>query len=149
MNLAFFHNHAVQILRITLGIIFIWMGILKLFNVSPIQDALTTAIPGLGESQVLLFSAAFFEVLVGGALLANKFVKVAAVVLIIHLLVITVAMLFSQGFAPRFPVLSLVGEHALKNVVLIAAALVLVSEKEENQHHTVSHNNKEQEHAAD
>lgn len=145
MSFSFLHNHAILFLRIALGIVFFWMGVLKLFNVSPIQQALTTAIPGLGESQILLFSAAFFEILIGAALLANKFVKVAAMIMSIHLLIITAALFFSQGFAPRFPVLSLVGEHALKNLVLIAAALVLLAEKEEKQHHTGSHDKKEHE----
>lgn len=112
------------------------------------QDILTTAIPGLGESQILLFSAAFFEILIGVALLANKFVKIAAIVLSIHLLIITGAVLFTQGFAPRFPVLSLAGEHALKNLVLIAAALVVLSEEKEKEHHTISHGKKVNESAS-
>lgn len=146
MSFSFLHNHVVLLLRIALGIVFVWMGILKLFNVSPIQESLTAAIPGLGESQILLFSAAFFEILIGAALLANKFVKVAALIMTVHLFIITSAILFTQGFAPRFPVLSLVGEHALKNLVLIAAALVLLSEKKEKEHQTISHDTKEHKH---
>jgi uncharacterized membrane protein YphA (DoxX/SURF4 family) len=122
-----------MLLRVTLGVVFLWMGILKLFNVSPVQNALSNAIPALGESQLLLFSAAFFEILIGAAFLSNKFVKAAAIVMAIHTFVITFAVLFTQGFAPRFPVLSLVGEHAVKNFVLIAAALTLLSEKDEKQ----------------
>lgn len=134
MSLAFLHKRSIMLLRITLGIVFLWMGVLKLFTVSPIQDALSKAIPTLGESQLLLFSAAFFEILVGAAFLSNKFVKAAAIVMAIHTFVITFAVLFTQGFAPRFPVLSLVGEHAVKNFVLIAAALMLLAEKDEKQH---------------
>lgn len=136
MSFAFLHKHASLLLRVSLGIIFTWMGILKLFNVSPVQDSLTQAFPALGESQVLLFSAAFFEILIGAAFLANKFVKIAAAIMSIHLLIITTAVLITQGFAPRFPVLSLIGEHAIKNLVLIAAGLVLLSEKEESIHAT-------------
>lgn len=122
-------------LRIAFGIVFVWMGILKLFNVSPVQSVLSNAIPALGESQLLLFSAAFFEILIGTAFLANKFVRFAAIIMVIHTFIITFAVLFTQGFAPRFPVLSLAGEHALKNLVFIAAGLILISEKEEKAHH--------------
>lgn len=138
-----FHNRSVMFLRISLGIVFVWMGVLKLFNVSPVQEILANAIPGLGESQLLLFAAAFFEILIGAAFLANKFVKIAAIVMAIHVLISTLAVLATQGFAPRFPVLSLAGEHALKNLVFIAAALVLLSEKEEETplHHSPTKQN--------
>lgn len=134
MSLTGLHTHALTFLRVSLGIIFVWMGILKIFNVSPVQDSLINAFPSLGESQLLLFCVGFFEILVGAAFLANKFVKIAAIVMCIQLLFVTAAVLFTQGFAPRFPVLSLIGEHVLKNLALIAAGLVLIAEKEEKQH---------------
>lgn len=123
-----------MVLRIALGIVFVWMGVLKLFNASPVEDILIKAIPGLGESQLLLFVAAFLEILIGAAFLSNKFVKFAAIVMSVHLSILTLAILFTQGFAPRFPVLSLAGEHALKNLVFIAAGLLLVTEKVEKYH---------------
>jgi uncharacterized membrane protein YkgB len=139
MSFEFLHKHAVTFLRVAIGFVFVWMGLLKLFNVSPVQGAVADAIPGLGSSQVLLFAAAFFELLIGAAFLANKFVKVAAITMSIHLTILTVGILITQGFAPRFPVLSLVGEHALKNLILIAAGLVLLSEKDDKHHRPSEH----------
>jgi putative oxidoreductase len=147
MSLAFLHGRAVMLIRLALGLVFVWMGVLKLFNVSPMQDILNNAIPSLGESQLLLFAAAFFEILIGAAFLANKFVKFAAVIMSIHLFILTFAVLFTQGFAPRFPVLSLAGEHALKNLVLIAAGLLLLSEEHEKPHHA-SHEKAEHPHVS-
>jgi uncharacterized membrane protein YphA (DoxX/SURF4 family) len=132
--LAGLHKHSLTILRVSLGIIFLWMGILKLFTVSPVQESLINAFPTLGESQLLLFCVAFFEILIGGAFLANKFVTIAAIVMSIQLLFVTVVVLLTQGFAPRFPVLSLIGEHALKNLALIAAGLLLIAEREKKEH---------------
>lgn len=143
MSLQFLHERSVLLLRFAFGIVFVWTGILKLFNVSPVQDILTKALPGLGESQLLLFAAAFFEILIGIALLSNKFVKIASIILIVHMLIVTIAVLFTQGFAPRFPVLSLAGEHVLKNLVFIAGALILISEKEVKHHTPEKANQKE------
>ncbi len=131
MSLTFFHTRSVILLRWALGVTFFWFGVLKLFNVSPVQDIISKAIPGLGESQVLLFILAFIEILIGVAFLTNRFVKVVAIVMIVHLLITGAAVLVTQGFMPRFPVLSLAGENALKNLVLIAGGLVLLSEKHE------------------
>lgn len=83
----------------------------------------------LGESQLFLFALSFVEVGIGVALLSNRFVKITAIVMIIHLLLATSSVLITQGFDPRFPVLSLAGEFVVKNLVLIAAGLILIVEK--------------------
>ncbi len=134
MSLNFLRDRSIMLLRLSLGIVFVWMGVLKLFNASPVEEILIKAIPGLGESQLLLFVAAFLEILIGAAFLSNKYVKFSAIIMSVHLLVLTLAVLFTQGFAPRFPVLSLAGEHALKNLVFIAAGLLLIAQKEEKDH---------------
>jgi len=117
-----------MLLRLALGVTFFWFGILKLFNVSPMQEVIAKAFPVIGESQFLLFLFALVEILLGVAFLANRFVRIAASLMIIWLLIVTLAVLVTQGFEPRFPVLSLVGEDVLKNLVFIAAGLVLLSE---------------------
>ena len=127
-GMSFFHTRSVMLLRLALGVTFFWFGILKLFNVSPMQEVIAKAFPVIGESQFLLFLFALVEILLGVAFLANRFVRIAASLMIIWLLIVTLAVLVTQGFEPRFPVLSLVGEDVLKNLVFIAAGLVLLSE---------------------
>ena len=71
------------------------------------------------------------EILLGVAFLANRFVRLASIVMIVHLLIATISVLITQGFDPRFPILSLSGEFVVKNLVLMAAALVLFFQKQE------------------
>ena len=128
------HSRAILLLRLSLGLVFSWFGVLKLFNVSPVLEIIKHALPPMfGESQLFMFLLAFVEILIGIAFLSNRVVKIAALVMIAHLLIATVAVLFTQGFDPRFPVLSLAGEFALKNLVLIAAGCVLIAEKSEKK----------------
>ncbi len=126
------HKLALSLLRYSLGIVFFWFGILKLFNASPVIEIIERALPPmLGESELFMFSLAFVEMLIGIAFLANRFVKLAAFVMIGHLLVATGSVLITQGFTPRFPVLSFAGEFVVKNIVLIAAGVILIAEKNE------------------
>lgn len=125
-------TRALIVLRFALGTVFFWFGILKLFAVSPVQEIIRQALPPfLGESQLFMFALAFIEILIGIAFFLNQYVKLAAFVMLGHLTIATVTVLFTQGFDPRFPVLSLAGEFALKNLVLMAAGYILIVEKAE------------------
>lgn len=115
-----------MILRWALGITFLWFGILKLFNVSPVMQIIQNAMPDiLSRSQLFFFVLAIIEIVIGVAFLINRYTKIAVVVMILHLIVATVSVLVTQGFDPRFPVLSIAGEFVIKNLVLISAGLIL------------------------
>lgn len=119
-------NRAVLLLRITFGILFLWLGALKLFAAGDGITVLQNALPAsLAFSQLFSFAVSFLEITLGIAFLTNKFVKVASVAAFIVLLLTAVLILISQGFDPRFPVLSTEGESALKNIVLSTGALIL------------------------
>lgn len=124
-------DFSLTLLRLSLGITFFWFGILKLFNASPIIETVKNSLPPmLGESQIFLFSLALLEMLLGIAFLANRFVRLASIIMIVHLLIASISVLLSQGFSPRFPILSLEGEFVVKNLVLIAAGFLLLSHHE-------------------
>jgi putative oxidoreductase len=142
MSLAFFHKRSMLLLRWALGIVFGWFGLLQIFNASPAQELLIKSIPGLGGSQLLLFLVAFIEFLIGVALLSNRYIKIAVIVMILLLLIESVAVLITQGFDPRFPLLSLAGEFTLKNLVLMGGGLVLIAEKEEQPENNPQDNKK-------
>ncbi len=128
--MEFFHKRSMLLLRLSLGIVFLWFGVLKLFAVSPsliiLQNSLPTA---LGQSQFLSFLVSFIEILLGASFLSNKLDRIASIVAAISLLLITILVLITQGFDPRFPVLSAAGESVLKNLVLIAGCFALLSER--------------------
>ncbi len=114
------------ILRLSLAITFLWFGVLKFFNVSPVLPMIKIAMtPFITPTPLFLITLSLLEIVIGLALLLNKFVKSIVVIMILHLIVATLSVLITQGFEPRFPVLSLAGEFVTKNVVLMAAGLVL------------------------
>jgi uncharacterized membrane protein YphA (DoxX/SURF4 family) len=103
-----------------------------IFTVSPQIELIKNGLPpAFGQSQLFLFLVGFLELLIGIAYIATRFVRFASAVMIVELLVLTIAILFTQGFNPRFPVLSLAGEFVLQNLGLIAAGLVLITESRE------------------
>lgn len=125
-------NLTIKLVRWSLGLTFLWFGALKLFNASPVLPIIKRAMPeGVAESQLFFIALSLLEIGLGLAFLSNKFVKLAAIIMIGHLIVATCSVLFTQGFDPRFPVLSLPGEFVLKNLVIIAAGLTLLSYKNE------------------
>lgn len=126
------HRLAITLLRASLAITFLWFGILKLFNVSPVLDIIVLALPPLlSQSQIFILTLAIVEIVIGILLLVNKFIKPTSLVMIVHLIIASLSVLATQGFAPNFPLLSLAGEFVTKNLVLIAAGFVLFAESSE------------------
>jgi uncharacterized membrane protein YphA (DoxX/SURF4 family) len=120
---------AFLLLRLSLGFVFLWFGVLKLFAAGDGLSVLQASLPQeLAFSQLFSFFVSFLEILLGFSFLLNKFIKPSALVAFVYLLLTGGFILVSQGFDPRFPVLSSAGESAVKNLVLAAAALVLLSE---------------------
>ncbi len=121
---------SLTILRITLGFCFVWFGVLKLFAVSYTLGILQSALPSvIGQSQMFGFLIAVIEIAIGISFLINKWDRIASLVMVISVAILTIPVLITQGFDPRFPVLSIVGESTLKNLVLVAAGFVLLSDK--------------------
>ncbi len=115
-----------KLLKISIAVVFIWFGLLKFLNVSPVVDIIARAYPFITENQILYLFLAVLEILIGIGLLIPKFVRVSALVAAIHLSIATLGVLFSpQAFLTSFPFLSLVGEFVIKNLVLIAGVLLI------------------------
>ena len=115
-------------MRLALAVVFIWFGLLKFLNVSPVVDIIARAYPIITENHIFYLSLAILEIFIGIGLLIPKLVKISAIVAIFHLLIATLGVLFSpQAFLTSFPFLSLVGEFVIKNFVLIGAALVIIA----------------------
>jgi uncharacterized membrane protein YkgB len=124
---------ALNLLRYSLGVVFVWFGVLKLFNASASFEVLKSSLPlGLGESELFLFVFSFLEILVGVGLFLKRTVRLSAIVVILDLVLTTIVVFVSVGFDPRFPILSYDGEFVLKNIVLIASGVVLFTQKEES-----------------
>jgi len=125
-------RNSIALLRIGLGIIFLWFGLLKFFpGLSPAQDLATRTIAalsfGLVGPALSLPILATWEVLIGLGLIAGRWMRVILLILGAQMLgTITPLLLFpSEAFtlAPFAPTLE--GQYIIKNIVLVAAALVI------------------------
>ena len=125
-------RHGIQVLRIALGVIFLWFGALKFFpNLSPAQDLAGRTIslltfqlvpPAIGIPVL-----AAWESLIGIGLISGRFTRATILLLIVQMLgTITPLVFFPAETFTRFPYApTLEGQYIIKNIVLVAGALVI------------------------
>jgi len=125
-------DHSVLLLRVALGIVFFWFGILKFFpDLSSAEELAARTISRLmpgdlpGRTSVLILAA--WECLIGLGLVSGRFMRVTLVLLFLQLpgTILPLFMFPGETFsrAPFAPTLE--GQYIIKNLVLIAAAIVL------------------------
>ena len=123
---------AIPVLRVALGVVFLWFGALKLVpDLSPAQDLAGRTIEqlsfGLVPPGVALPILAAWEVLIGLGLLSGRFLRATLLLLALQMLgTLTPLVLFPEETFTVFPIaLTLEGQYIIKNVVLVAAATVV------------------------
>ena len=125
-------DNAVQFLRISLGIVFLWFGVLKFFpGFSPASDLAAQTIGTLTIGSIspntALLVLAVWESFIGLGLIAGRFLRATLLLLWVQMLgTITPLFLFpDQAFAriPYAPTLE--GQYIIKNIVLISAGIVI------------------------
>ena len=119
-------------LRVSIGVIFVWFGFLKVFGHNPVSDLVEySMMPFLGAGNGLLFLG-ILEVMIGILLLVNKYLVFTYSIVLLHLAGTFSTFIFGWHvvFEPYFPVLSLGGEFVVKNVTLIVSALVVLIHEE-------------------
>ncbi|ONI84719.1 hypothetical protein ALI22I_29860 [Saccharothrix sp. ALI-22-I] len=115
------------LLRIALGVVFVWFGVLKVAGTSPVHELIADTVPFLPASWFVPV-VGVFEVLAGMALVVGVRVRLVAAVTALHLLGTFLVLLVQPGVAFRDGnplLLSVTGEFVVKNLVLFAAALVV------------------------
>jgi uncharacterized membrane protein YphA (DoxX/SURF4 family) len=129
---TFMADHGLLILRMALGIVFLWFGALKFFpGLSPAQDLAARTIEvltfGLVPPAIALPVLAAWEVAIGVGLLVGRWMRLVLLLLFAQMLgTITPLVLFPAETWTVFPIApTLEGQYIIKNVVLVAAAIVL------------------------
>ena len=120
---------AFLLLRISLAIVFFWFGILKVFNSSPVTPLINSVSPFSFPLEIPLIG--IFEVALGIAFFANKFIKITALITVLYLIFVSALVIVGKAFSPWFPLLTIEGEFVVKNLVLISGSLLLASRNEE------------------
>lgn len=127
-------KNGITLLRISLGLIFLWFGVLKFFSgASPAEklavDTITLLTFGLLSSANILLLLATWETLIGLGLLLNVALRTVLFLLFVQMLgTLTPLFLFPHVTFARIPLVpTLEGQYIIKNLVLISAGIVIGS----------------------
>lgn len=127
-HISHYEGVLTTLLRISLGIVFFWFGVLKVAGYNPVYEIIYSSFPFFGEgigNQIL----GIIEAVIGLGLLLNIVPTIIHISLLLHLLGTFLVFILAPDlmFDPNFPILTLSGEFVFKNVVLATAGLVVVS----------------------
>ena len=124
--IEFTRAYSIPLLRMTLGLVFVWFGLLKVFGYSPVADLVIKTAYFLPPN-VAVVGIGILETIIGLGLLTGLAMRVTLLLFFLQmcstfLAVVTRPELLLQNGNPLL--LSIYGEFLLKNFVLLAAGLV-------------------------
>lgn len=119
------------VLRASLGVIFVWFGILKPFGVSPEEPLVLATVKWLPllDPHTWLAVIGWWEVVIGVSFVFRRTVRLAIFLLVLQMggtlmpLFLLPAVTFQTGLIPFGP--SMEGQYIIKNLLIISAALVV------------------------
>jgi uncharacterized membrane protein YphA (DoxX/SURF4 family) len=125
-------RHGLPLLRISLGVVFLWFGALKFFpGLSPASDLAARTIEtlsfGIVPATVSVPVLAGWECTIGVGLLSGIFMRATLLLLAVQMAgTLSPLVLFPGEVFTRIPYApTLEGQYIIKNAVLISAAIVL------------------------
>ena len=123
----------IDIMLVSIGIVYLWFGILKFFpSVSPAEELAKNTIYqitfGLIPSQISYYTLAIWETSVGMMLLLGIFKRYALILALVHMFfTFTPLILFPDISFKDLPFsFTIIGQYILKNIIIISAILVLL-----------------------
>ena len=127
-------EHGIALLRISIGIVFLWFGFIKYFpGLSPIEDL------ALRTTRVLTFNLfsddamakglATLECLIGIGLITGKFLRTTLLLLLLQLIgAISPVFIFTAEVFKIIPVVpTLAGQYIIKDIIIISAGILIGS----------------------
>lgn len=127
-------RNGIKVLRIALGIIFFWFGVLKFFHgISPAEVLATRTITkltfGFIPASVSVYILATWETLIGIGLLTGIMLDFTLLLLYFQMAGTFLPMLFfpHEIFTNSVFVPTMEGQYIIKNLVLISAGIVIGS----------------------
>lgn len=120
-------DRSIQILRIALGIVFVWFGALKIFGISPIADVVVATLFFL-PAQTAVVGMGLIDLIIGIGLLSGLAMRVVLLLFLLQMLGTFVTMIIRPDLVFNGNPLELTknGEFIIKNLVLISAGLVIL-----------------------
>ena len=120
-------KYGLTVLRIGLGIVFLWFGVLKFFKgLSPAEDLVRNTIYFV-DPDIFIPVLALWESLIGIGLITGKFMRTTLLLLFLQMPGTALPLLIlPEKVWAIFPyALTLEGQYIIKNLVLIGAGLVI------------------------
>jgi uncharacterized membrane protein YkgB len=124
--------HGIQLLRVSLGIVFLWFGALKFLpGISAAEPLATVTMTklsfGMLQPDVSRVLLALWESVIGLGLLAGRWLRVTLLLMGVQMLgTMTPLILLPSETWRVFPLVpSMEGQYILKNLVLISSALTI------------------------
>lgn len=125
-------DNGITLLRISVGIVFVWFGVLKFIpGLSPADELATRTIAtlsfGLVQPDVSRPTLALWETLIGLGLISGRFMRATLLLLFLQMVgTVTPLFLFPAETWSLFPIApTLEGQYIIKNIVLVSAGLVI------------------------
>lgn len=128
---AWMAEHGLTFLRISIGVIFFWFGVLKFWpNLSPADELAAATIDklffGFIPETVARVSLALLETAIGLGLITGRFIRLTLLLLVGQMFgTVTPLFLFPEVTWSDTLVPTLEGQYILKNIVFVAAALTI------------------------
>lgn len=120
-------TYGIPLLRISMGVVFVWFGALKLIPGGSPAEGLIRETITFFPPQIFLPVLALWEILIGLGFITGKLMRVTILLLFLQMpgtvspMVLRPDLVFVQF--PFF--LTLEGQYIVKNLVLVSAALVI------------------------
>lgn len=124
-------NYAFRLSRISLFVIYFWFGSLKVLGLSPanplVAELLNRTLPSLNFNQFIIWFG-LFEMLIGVLFLFPRLIKIAAVVLIAHMLTTFLPLVFLPEMTWHgFLTPTLEGQYIIKNLVILSLVATILT----------------------
>ena len=126
---SFMDTYGIRLLRISLGLVFMWFGLLKVIGRSPVYDLVAKTVYWV-EPSVFVPLLGVWEVVIGLGLLFRLALRVTLLLFWLQLAgtFLTLILRPDIAFQRGHPLLlTTEGEFVIKNLVLISAGLVIGS----------------------
>ena len=121
------NTYGIIFLRYSIGIIFIWFGILKPFGVSPAQDLVANTVYWFDNKLAFVKFLGWWEVAIGLTMCYKPMIRLSIFLLFVQMpgtflpLILLPDICFTD-----FPFgLTLEGQYIIKNIIIISSGLVI------------------------
>lgn len=129
-------NKILVLLRISLGIIFLWYGMLKFFpELSPAESLAVNTINwmlnGLIPGEISIKLLATWEVVVGVGFIFGLFTRYISILFLVHMvLTFTPLFIFPELSFTQAPyAFTIIGQYIVKNIVFILVGILILQEE--------------------